>query len=413
MYSVNELRNQKGKAITLAQAILDKAETENRSMSAEEKATWTKAYNDVDQIQERIDTIEKTLGLEARSTRVSNEVMKAEINEPQEKRNILDRPEYRSAFDKHLRMKRDLLNDQERRAIDEGTGTSGHAMVYQEFNKFVVEKRVLANPLETLCETIQTFGNYNVPVETDYGMAQWVGEGQPIPDADNSSSSPAYVNDPVVIQRTAGAYALKKIIRVSKEVAFDSLVDLPAYIGKNLGKCFGQAEFSAMIIGTGGAGMPTTQTSPKGLVSQVPVGNTLTTAGALPTPDEVVKFSEVMPAQYNNGSIVILPQANRAIARTLKDGNGRYLWNDLGVGNPSTLNNCPVWICNYMPTSAGNVFALHFTPSCGTIYRRGAFEIQPLFEKYADTGEIGYRGWSRLDFMVTDTNGLTALVLKS
>jgi HK97 family phage major capsid protein len=415
MFSVKELREKRNKTVATAKAIMEKADSEKRNMTADENANVDKAFADVDEIDATMSKVEKLTGVENRSNgnRLANQVTMAAINEPQTKRDIVESAEYRSVFNKHLKaLSKDacVLSEEERRTLAEGFGVNGYALVAQEYDKVIREKKLLANCLIGLCPEIVTHGNYNVPCESNIGQATFVGEDAPIPTADSSG----YVNDPQVAQVTANAYGLKKIVQLSKELVQDANTDVMAYLGKNFGRAFGQAEFAAEIVGTGGAGMPTTQTSPVGLVNQVASGNVVNTASASgPTGDELVAWSETMQAQYQTGSIIIMPQWAKVIARKLKDGNGRYLWNDFGGGSPSTLFNYPVYICNYMPSGAGNDFALHFNPETATIFRRGGFEVQPLYELYAGNGMIGFRGWERFDFKVTDTNGLTSLVLHS
>ncbi len=401
MFSVNELKIKQQKAIAAAKSILETAEKENRSMSAEENVAFDAAYADADKVSGQIEKVEKVVGIETRSNaaRLPNVEEVDTRNTP-----VWATAEYRSINEKYLRYGKNALNDAEFRALSTGSGTAGGYMVAQEFDNQIREKLVQFNPLRGLCNVIQTTGDRNIPIETNIGDAQFIGETTDIPHADDTG----YVNDPTVSRAVLKAYAMKKLVLASRELVQDNIVDMGAYLARNLGKAFGNREYKASMVGVG-------TTEPTGIVSAADSNHTVTAASATAfTSDEFLDLIDTLPTQYQPGSILVLNQLTRKAIRKMKDGDGRYLWTDGLAGQPNSVLGYPVFTCSYMatPASAAKVIAF-FNPQHVTIADRGVREIQTLVETYAETGQIGYLAWQRFDVAVTDADAIAVLTMHS
>src|SRR5215211_6657307 len=96
----------------------------------------------------------------------------------------------------------------------------------------------------------------------------------------------------------------------------------------------------------------------------------------------------------------------------MKDSQNRPLWNvNVSTAGPDTLLGAPVYVHPDLPTAAANnISVLYGDFNRGYLLRRvNGFSMQRLNELYANTGQIGYRGWERVDGRVGIAAAIIAL----
>ena len=103
--------------------------------------------------------------------------------------------------------------------------------------------------------------------------------------------------------------------------------------------------------------------------------------------------------------------ATAKLIRKLKDGNSQYLWQPgLQAGQPDMLLGHRVVTSTAMPTAAVNALTVVFGDLSGYhVADRQGTAIQRLNELYAANGQVGFRGWKRMDGKVVDATGLKHL----
>ena len=91
------------------------------------------------------------------------------------------------------------------------------------------------------------------------------------------------------------------------------------------------------------------------------------------------------------------------LIRKLKDNDGQYLWQPgLQADEPDRILGRPVIASSYVPAPAASARSLAFGDmSYYRIADRLGTTMQRLDEKYADTGQVGFRMRSRTDGKLT------------
>jgi len=129
---LKQLRDQRGKLVADARAILDKAETEKRALTAEEDANYKKAFADQDELRGKIEREEQLAEAERTAAEQSlrdKDAGKGEDRgkkpEGDERKSPRATDEYRAAFNKFIVGGRSACNEAEQRALQADSDTAG------------------------------------------------------------------------------------------------------------------------------------------------------------------------------------------------------------------------------------------------------------------------------------------------
>lgn len=141
--------------------------------------------------------------------------------------------------------------------------------------------------------------------------------------------------------------------------------------------------------------------------------NTMTAASATAiTADEVIKLKDKIKDVFQNNACWIMSPATRTELRLLKDDVGRYLLqDDINAPFGSTLLGKPIYVSDNMPDIAASKRTIIYgdLTGLGTKFVE-EMNIQVLREKYATMHAIGIVGWLEFDAKVIDNQKLAALV---
>lgn len=141
--------------------------------------------------------------------------------------------------------------------------------------------------------------------------------------------------------------------------------------------------------------------------------NTMTAASATAiTADEVVQLKDKIKDVFQNDACWIMSPATRTALRLLKDKEGRYLLqDDINAPFGSTLLGKPIYVSDNMPDIAAGKRTIIYgdLSGLGTKFVE-EMNIQVLREKYATMHAIGIVGWLEFDAKVIDNQKLAALV---
>jgi HK97 family phage major capsid protein len=269
MKTLIEMRQKRGEIVAQMRGLTDKAASENRDLNAEEQQQWDAMDRDQDALRLQIEREERLANLEA------------EMNAPMEPINRPDvdnsdaggRPHpcagdaYRNAFLAYARLGKNGITSDIVGALQVGTDTEGGYIVPEEFETRLVQALDEFNVMRSLCSVITAGADRNIPVETDYGAADWIAE-----EAAYTEGDPAF--DRVILS----AHKVGKIVKVSEELLQDAFFDLEAYLVANFGRAIGLAEEAAFVNGNGTG-------KPAGIVGAAGVGVTAASATAI-TDDE-------------------------------------------------------------------------------------------------------------------------------
>lgn len=141
--------------------------------------------------------------------------------------------------------------------------------------------------------------------------------------------------------------------------------------------------------------------------------NTMTAASATAiTADEVVELKDKIKDVFQANACWIMSPATRTALRLLKDDVGRYLLqDDINAPFGSTLLGKPIYVSDNMPDVAAGKRTIIYgdLTGLGTKFVE-EMNIQVLREKYATMHAIGIVGWLEFDAKVIDNQKIAALV---
>ena len=400
MDKVNELREKRAKLIEDARAIQNKADTESRSLTAEEVEQFERIEADDAALKVDIDRREK-LADDERALRESRDRQPPPRNDPDpsdddppEQRSTTSSPEYAAAFRVAMREGRSALSREERmvlkeaRALQVGTDSEGGYLVPNEHLRVLIEAKEAANVMRTpgLCTIVTTSsGTTDFPVVSSRGAAAWDAEEAAFEEADDAFG-----------QVTMSAYKMTRIIKVADELLADSQFPIEPYLSGSFGKSFGDLEETAFVAGDGSS-------KPTGIVNGSTLGKTAAGVAAI-TADELFDLYHSLGQGYRRSGTFMSADLTIKSIRKLKDGNGQYLWQaGLQAGQPDTLLGRPILSAADMPAMTTGLKSMIFGDfsyywiadrSSGTVLKR-------LEELYAANGQVGFAAYQRVDGKLT------------
>jgi HK97 family phage major capsid protein len=387
MNKILELKQKRAALVKQMRELIDLAEKENRSLDEEQ---YNRIEKEVDELGKAIDREERMAKLEQELNKVE-EVRTKPNPEKRDFKNLRETEEYRNAFWKALKEGRNALSSQEYntlmnpevRSLAVGTDAAGGYLVPDEFERQLIQIIESQNVMRGLATVITTSsGTREIPVESDYGTATWLGENAAYTESDAQFS-----------QKTLSAYKLGTLIKVSEELLQDSFFDISNYIANAFARRFAKAEEAAFVNGDG-TGKPT------GVIADATegkVGQTGQTTSV--TADDLIDLYHALKRPYRMNAAFLMNDSTAKVIRKLKDQDGQYLWQPgLQLGQPDRLLGRPVYISDDVPVMAANAKSILFGDfSHYWIADRKGATMQRLDELYAANGQVGFRMYKRVD----------------
>ncbi|MBQ6412411.1 MAG: phage major capsid protein, partial [Ruminococcus sp.] len=208
---------------------------------------------------------------------------------------------------------------------------------------------------------------------------------------------------------TLSGYVYRAIALVSKKLvnnaAFDLVIWLVTYFSKKIA-----AFYERHLIGSAAQNAKV-----KGILGSYDSANMKVTTASKSaiTGDELIDLQELIPDAYQGNGVFIMNRATRKAIRKLKDLEGRYLLNfDPTMPFGVSLLGKPIYLTENLDdigTANGNLI-IYGDISGLAVKEPGSFEIQPLYERYADQGAIGINLYGEMDAKVEDKQKIAVLV---
>jgi HK97 family phage major capsid protein len=247
----------------------------------------------------------------------------------------------RRAFANFLRLGHDRMVADEVRALVVGDDTKGGYLAPAEFQAEVIKGIVEISPIRQAVRVGSTSaGSVILPKLTGRPTATWVGEDE---ERDETTMTYGQLEIPV--------HELACYIDVSLRLLEDSAVNVESEIAAELSQEFALKEGSAFSNGDGAK-------KPVGIqranIAEIANGHA-TNLNA----DKLIGLLYSLPAAYRNNGSWMMNSTTLGIVRTLKDGQGNYIWQPgLQAGQPSTLLGRPVIEDNTMPDIGAGAFPI-------------------------------------------------------
>lgn len=350
MATIRELRDQAANAVTEARTMLDaigdKATAEQRK---EAEQAVDKALAEAGDLEARADRIAK---VEAAEKRTAEQIDRAEREAREAKRPSVDPAiavsggdmNYRTAFHEYLKAQgqRAEMPAEARSVLDRGyaaiehraqttTAAAGGYTVPQELANILVQSMLAWGPMYDpgITTEIVTSGGGKITMptvdDTTTVVVKHV-EGTTLTDDGGS--------DVTFGQKELDAYPFNtEWLRVSKELADDSIFAMETILGNLLGERLGRRANLELTTGDGTG-------DPNGIVTASTAGKVAAATNAI-TADEIIDLLHGVDPAYRMGPRVrfMFNDSTLAAIRKLKDGDGNYLWQmgNVQAGVPGSL----------------------------------------------------------------------------
>jgi HK97 family phage major capsid protein len=424
MPTLRELQEQRETLVAAARERLDQINTNtDESRAAELETQHDAAMTALDTLDAQIAREERVAAAErSLAERREREVRDRRPIEPVTGASAADAPNevaYRAAFHAYLRAEGQvaLLSPEERAVLQRGyqtveqraqttTNAAGGYTVPVELQAEIIRTMKLFGPMYDpgVTREIVTSGGYSLPFPTvDDTANTGAATTQGVTLTDDGSG------DVVFAQKSLGAFSFATPwLRVSKELADDSLFAMEALLGSLLGERLGRLANSQLTVGVG-------TTAPNGIVVASATGKTAASATAI-VYDEVIDLEHSVDPAYRASPSAMYMFSDPVLQalRKLKDGQGNYLWQHGNVqqGVPGSLNGRRYEVNQAMSQAftTGQKLILFGDFSKYFVRKVGAPLVGALQDKDFWPG-FGIAGWIRFDGNLMDAAAIKHLKL--
>lgn len=350
MATIKDLREQAARTLTEARSMLDSIDDKaTKEQRTEAEQAVDKALNEVSEIEARAERMSKLEAAEKRAVeqieaeeRAARESKRPKM-EPGEARSGGDM-DYRTAFHAYIRAQgvKGDMEPEARSVLERGfseiehraqttTAAAGGYTVPTELANILVKSMLAWGPMYDpgITTEIVTTGGGKITMPTVNDTTTAVvkhSEGTTLTDDGGS--------DVTFGQKELDAYAFNtEWLRVSKELADDSIFAMETILGNLLGERLGRRANLELTVGDGTG-------DPNGIVTASSEGKVATGNAAI-TADEIIDMLHSVDPAYRMGPRVrfMFNDGTLAAIRKLKDGDGNYLWQmgNVQAGVPGTL----------------------------------------------------------------------------
>ena len=424
MSTLKELREEQARIATNARAKYDEITDDTTADKAKEiEAEFDAMMVSHDEIGSKIER-------QAKLEKVEREMVEAAEREEQEKREG-KRPnlppgkvepgeamDYRTAFHAYIRAQGQLgaMEPQARAVLEAGyqsvehraqttTTTEGGFTIPTELANFMTTSMLAWGPMYDpgITSELVTTGGGAITLPTVDDTTTVIvkhTEGTTLTDDGGS--------DVTFGSKTLNAFPFNtEWLRVSKELADDSIFAMETLLGNLLGERLGRRANLELTTGDGTG-------DPNGVVTASGLGVTAVGTTAV-TFDEIMDLEHSVDPAYRMGPRVryMLNDTTLKIVRKLKDGNGAYIWQMGNVqgGVPPQLNGRPYSINQAMPAMTTGLKAMLFG-DFGKYYVRKVGD--PLIGAIQDKDfwpGFGIAGYIRFDGELADAAAVKHLIM--
>lgn len=363
------------------EALVGKADTENRAMSEEETAQFDAAEAEIRAIDETLD----------RAQRARN-VMTVESPSTVEERAAAEE----KAFADYV-----LGKVAELRAGEQNMsmGNNGAIIPTSIANRIIkaVKDRC---PILAGATIYNVKGTLKVPVWGKANTTHDIAVGYQTEFTDITADSGAFTSIDL------GGYLAGALVLIGRSVENNGAFNVVDFIVAQMAE-----EIATWIEGQllAGAGSSAAQGALNTTTVVTAASSTAVTA------DELIELQASVKQAYQQRACWTMHPTTFTALRKLKDNNGRYLLQDDITGEfPYRLLGKPVYLSDNMPKMAASAKAILYGDYSGlSVNFRENISIEVLREKYATQHAIGVVAWFEFDSKVTDSQKLAVLTMKA
>lgn len=396
MSNLKELREQRGKLVADARAILDKATVEKRSPTAEESAQFDAMMKKVGDLG---DEVRRHESLAEAERDAAAQVARGLASAADEARGGSADPEVElrtKAFTKMIVSGVRSLNEVEVRALQADSDTAGGYVVAPE--QFVAD---LIKNIDDQVFIRQRATKFSIPTAASLGAASLAADPA---DADWTTELATGNEDTAMSfgKRALNPHPLAKRLKVSKKF-LRMASGAEALVRSRLAYKFGISQEKGFLTGTGvnqPLGIFTASNDGITTARDVSTGNAATAV----TFDGLINAKYSLKGAYWNRADWLFHRDVLSQIAKLKNGEGDYIWREsVRDGEPDRLLGRPAMMSEYAPNTltTGQYVGILGDFSNYWIADALDFQIQVLNELYAETDQVGFIGRLACDGMPT------------
>lgn len=363
------------------EALVGKADTENRAMSEEETAQFDAAEAEIRAIDETLD----------RAQRARN-VMTVESPSTVEERAAAEE----KAFADYVLGKISELRAGEQNM---SMGNNGAIIPMSIANRIIkaVKDRC---PILAGATIYNVKGTLKVPVWGKANTTHDIAVGYQTEFTDITADSGAFTSIDL------GGYLAGALVLIGRSVENNGAFNVVDFIVAQMAEEIATWIEGQLLAGTGSSAA---QGALNTTTAVTAASSTAVTA------DELIELQASVKQAYQQRACWTMHPTTFTALRKLKDNNGRYLLQDDITGEfPYRLLGKPVYLSDNMPEMAASAKAILYGDYSGlSVNFRENISIEVLREKYATQHAIGVVAWFEFDSKVTDSQKLAVLTMKA
>ncbi|MBB4955516.1 HK97 family phage major capsid protein/HK97 family phage prohead protease [Agrobacterium vitis] len=323
---------------------------------------------------------------ELKTLKEDMKVVKAKLARPTAANNnhtAAENDNVRKSYAQFLRTGYDHSPENVRKALTVGADElAGYILAPEEVSGEFIRNLIEFSPVRSLAD-VRTAGSHTVvmPKRLSVTNAKWKGEA-----VASEASEPTFGEMEISVKE------LNTHVDLSNWLIEDASADVIGEVNLALAEDFGAKEGRAFVGVTDTA-------APSGFMNEAAVANTLNGHATNLNADQLIKLMYALPGIYRNRGTWVMNGTTLATIRTLKDGNGNYLWQpSYQAGQPETILGRPVVELIDMPDIAANAFPIMFGDfKAGyRIYDRVAFGVRPNPYLLATEGQVRFHARRRV-----------------
>ena len=327
MKKLLELRQQKAALTEQMRSLLNKAETENRSLTTDEAKNFDELRN--------------------QSGSLNAEIARYEVLADDE-RSLLGKPAGDDQKPGNDELRSYILTG-ETRALSTGVPADGGFTVIPELDKQIMQQLTDESVMRQIC-TVKTIHSNE--------FKQLVSVGGAVVSHGEEGQGRTETGTPKLEEVSIKLYPIYAYPKTTQEIIDFSDVDILSWLATEIGDTFTDTEETDLVKGDG------TKKS-KGFLtySRVAKGDKEREFGVLEKlevaaieADSLIDLKFKLRAKYRKNAAWVMNSNTAAKVQKLKNGNGDYIWRErLQAGDPDTLLGLPVF---YLENMADDVIAL-------------------------------------------------------
>lgn len=372
---IKALEEKRANLLNEMQDVMEGARKETRALSEDEEKKFSELKNEV----ERIDrTIEK-----------ENEMRSFD------ELGVIGRKEKEEKEDVEIRAFASVIRN---RSDENITKSDNGAVIPKTIAQKIVDQVKDISPLYAMSEKFDQKGVTGIPYVDAENDNIVMGYAEEFVDLEAKGEKLASVN---LEGKLAGV-----LTKISQSLLNNTDLDLTNHV---IGKlAMARATFLDREIIAG--------TTPNKIIALSAAKNKLTAAKTNELKaDELIELQDMLKSAYQRGAIWVMNPKTFTQVKLLKDGNGKYLLNDLIMdGFSGILLGKPVYTSDqFDEIAAGKNVIAYLDPKNGLATKTIEESIQPLREKYAIQHALGIVEWGEYDAKIQNEQAVAMLKMKS